>query len=116
FSKAYGLAGLRVGYGIAHPRVADLMNRVRQPFNVSSVALAAAEAALGDEEFIARSAEINRRGMKQLTEAFAELGLEWIPSAANFVAFQARDAAGVSLAPPRQGALVRQIARYGMPE
>ncbi|HAF54647.1 MAG TPA: histidinol-phosphate transaminase, partial [Thauera sp.] len=67
FSKAYGLAGLRVGYGIAHPEVADLMNRVRQPFNVSSVGLAAAEAALADEEFIARSAEINRRGMAQLT-------------------------------------------------
>lgn len=116
FSKAYGLAGLRVGYGIAHPRVADLMNRVRQPFNVSSVALAAAEAALGDEEFIARSAEINRRGMKQLTEAFAELGLEWIPSAANFVTFKVGDAAGVNLALLRQGVIVRPIAGYGMPE
>jgi len=116
FSKAYGLAGLRVGYGIAHPEVADLMNRVRQPFNVSSVALAAAEAALGDEEFIARSAEINRRGMKQLTEAFAELGLEWIPSAANFVTFKVGDAAGVNLALLRQGVIVRPIAGYGMPE
>ncbi len=116
FSKAYGLAGLRVGYGIAHPEVADLMNRVRQPFNVSSVALAAAEAALGDEEFIARSAELNRRGMKQLTEAFAELGLEWIPSAANFVTFKVGDAAGVNLALLRQGVIVRPIAGYGMPE
>ncbi|WP_068806401.1 histidinol-phosphate transaminase [Thauera phenolivorans] len=116
FSKAYGLAGLRVGYGIAHPEVADLMNRVRQPFNVSSVALAAAEAALGDEEFIARSAEINRRGMKQLTEALAELGLEWIPSAANFVTFKVGDAAGVNLALLRQGVIVRPIAGYGMPE
>ena len=81
FSKAYGLAGLRVGYAIAHPEVADLMNRVRQPFNVSSVALAAAEAALDDDEFLARSAEVNRRGMAQLVAAFRELGLEWIPSA-----------------------------------
>ena len=115
FSKAYGLAGLRVGYGIAHPEVADLMNRVRQPFNVSSVGLAAAEAALADEEFIARSAEINRRGMAQLTAAFAELGLEWIPSAGNFVTFKAGDAVGVNQALLRQGVIVRPIAAYGMP-
>jgi len=115
FSKAYGLAGLRVGYGIAHPEVADLMNRVRQPFNVSSVGLAAAEAALGDEEFIARSAEINRRGMAQLTAAFAELGLEWIPSAGNFVTFKAGDAVGLNQALLRQGVIVRPIGAYGMP-
>ncbi|WEN41735.1 Histidinol-phosphate aminotransferase [Thauera sp. GDN1] len=115
FSKAYGLAGLRVGYGIAHPDVADLMNRVRQPFNVSSVGLAAAEAALGDEEFIARSAEINRRGMAQLTAAFTELGLEWIPSAGNFVTFKAGDAVGINQALLRQGVIVRPIGAYGMP-
>ena len=115
FSKAYGLAGLRVGYGIAHPEVADLMNRVRQPFNVSSVGLAAAEAALADEEFIARSAEINSRGMAQLTAAFAELGLEWIPSAGNFVTFKAGDAVGINQALLRQGVIVRPIAAYGMP-
>ena len=115
FSKAYGLAGLRVGYGIAHPEVADLMNRVRQPFNVSSVGLAAAEAALADEEFIARSAEINRRGMAQLTAAFVELGLEWIPSAGNFVTFKVGDAVGINQALLRQGVIVRPIAAYGMP-
>ncbi|HHW64192.1 MAG TPA: histidinol-phosphate transaminase [Rhodocyclaceae bacterium] len=115
FSKAYGLAGLRVGYGIAHPEVADLMNRVRQPFNVSSVGLAAAEAALADEEFIARSAEINRRGMAQLTTAFVELGLEWIPSAGNFVTFKVGDAVGINQALLRQGVIVRPIAAYGMP-
>lgn len=115
FSKAYGLAGLRVGYGIAHPDVADLMNRVRQPFNVSSVGLAAAEAALGDEEFIARSAEINRRGMAQLTAAFTELGLEWIPSAGNFVTFKVGDAIGINQALLRQGVIVRPIGAYGMP-
>ena len=115
FSKAYGLAGLRVGYAIAHPEVADLMNRVRQPFNVSSVALAAAEAALDDDEFLARSAEVNRRGMVQLVAAFRELGLEWIPSAGNFVTFKVGDAIGVNQALLRQGVIVRPIAAYGMP-
>lgn len=115
FSKAYGLAGLRVGYAIAHPEVADLMNRVRQPFNVSSVALAAAEAALADDEFLAQSAELNRRGMVQLTDAFAALGLEWIPSAGNFVTFKVGDAAGVNRALLQQGVIVRPIAGYGMP-
>ncbi|MDX9836720.1 MAG: histidinol-phosphate transaminase [Azoarcus sp.] len=116
FSKAYGLAGLRVGYAIAHPEVADLMNRVRQPFNVSSVALAAAEAALGDEEFLAQSAEINRRGMVQITGALTEFGLEWIPSSGNFVAFRAGDAAAVHRALLKRGVIVRPIASYGMPE
>ncbi|MCK6408596.1 histidinol-phosphate transaminase [Thauera sp.] len=116
FSKAYGLAGLRVGYGIGHPEVVDLMNRVRQPFNVTSVALAAAEAALGDDEFLARSAEVNRRGMEQLVAAFRELGLEWIPSAGNFVTFKVGDAIGVNQALLRQGVIVRPIAAYGMPQ
>lgn len=116
FSKAYGLAGLRVGYGIAHPDVADLMNRVRQPFNVSSIALAAAEAALADEEFLAHSAELNRRGMTQITAALTELGLEWIPSAGNFVTFKVGDGAAVNLGLLRQGVIVRPIAGYGMPE
>ena len=116
FSKAYGLAGLRVGYAIAHPDVADLMNRVRQPFNVSSVALAAAEAALADEEFLAQSAELNRRGMVQLTAAFAELGLTWIPSSGNFVTVKVGDAAAVNQALLKRGVIVRPIAGYGMPE
>ncbi len=115
-SKAYGLAGLRVGYAIAHPEVADLMNRVRQPFNVSSIALAAAEAVLADDEFLARSADINRRGMTQLTAAFAALGLEWIPSAGNFVTVKVGDAAAVNQSLLRQGVIVRPIAGYGMPQ
>jgi histidinol-phosphate aminotransferase len=116
FSKAYGLAGLRVGYGIGHPDVIDLMNRVRQPFNVSSVALAAAEAALGDDEFLAQSAHVNDRGMAQITEALAELGLEWIPSAGNFVTFKVGDSARVNASLLRQGVIVRPIGGYGMPE
>ena len=115
-SKAYGLAGLRVGYAIAHPDVADLMNRVRQPFNVSNIALAAAEAVLADDEFLARSAEINGRGMVQITEAFAAMGLEWIPSAGNFVTVKVGDAAKVNQALLRQGVIVRPIAGYGMPQ
>lgn len=116
FSKAYGLAGLRVGYGVGHPGIIDLMNRVRQPFNVSSVALAAAAAALQDEEFLARSAEINRRGMSQITDALEALGLQWIPSAGNFVTFKVGDGAAVNAALLRQGVIVRPIAGYGMPE
>ena len=116
FSKAYGLAGLRVGYGLGHPAVIDLLNRVRQPFNVGSVALAAAAAALFDSDFLARSYEVNRAGMAQLTAGFARLGLEWIPSAGNFVTFRAGDGAGVNRRLLRQGVIVRPIAGYGMPE
>lgn len=116
FSKAYGLAGLRVGYGLGHPSVIDLMNRVRQPFNVSSLALAAAEAALADEEFLAKSAELNRRGIAQLLEGFRELGLAWIPSTANFVTVRVGDAAAVNARLLKQGVIVRPIAGYGMPE
>lgn len=80
FSKIYGLAGLRVGYALAHPDVADLMNRVRQPFNVGSLGLAAAEAALADDDFIRRSFELNSLGMKQLVSGFERLGIDYIPS------------------------------------
>src|ERR671930_1631068 len=84
FSKAYGLAGLRVGYAFAHASVADIMNRVRQPFNVNSIALAAARAALGDMEFVARSYAENLQGLAQLQQGARSLGLDYIPSFANF--------------------------------
>lgn len=116
FSKAYGLAGLRVGYGIGAPAVIDLMNRVRQPFNVSTIALAAAEAALGDTAFLRASAELNRRGMAQYTQAFARLGLRWLPSCGNFLTVEVGDAAAVNAALLRQGIIVRPIANYGLPE
>src|SRR3954454_13962043 len=86
FSKAYGLAGLRVGYALAHPTVADVMNRVRQPFNVNNVALAAAAAALNDMEFVARSYAENLQGMRQIEEGVRGLGLDYIPSYGNFLA------------------------------
>src|ERR671915_76354 len=85
FSKAYGLAGLRVGYALAHPSVADVMNRVRQPFNVNSIGLAAAAAALDDMEFVARSYAENLQGLKRLAEGSRALGLDFIPSFGNFL-------------------------------
>ncbi|MDR3214335.1 MAG: histidinol-phosphate transaminase [Azoarcus sp.] len=114
--KAYGLAGLRLGYAVAHPDVAGLMNRVRQPFNASVVAQAAAVAALEDGDFVRKVAENNRQGMAQLTAAFIELGLEWIPSFGNFVTVRVGDGAQVNRALLDQGVIVRPIAGYGLPE
>jgi len=120
FSKAYGLAGLRVGYALAHPTVADVMNRVRQPFNVNSIALAAAAAALDDMEFVARSYADNLQGMKQLEEGAGALGLEFIPSHGNFltirVAQGGKPAAEVYKRLLRRGVIVRPVAGYGLPE
>ena len=116
FSKAYGLAALRVGYSISHPDVAELLNRVRQPFNVNSVALAAARAALYDEEHLDRAVEVNRHGMKQFTTAFERMGLDYIPSVGNFVSVDVGQPAhvinGVLL---RNGIIVRPVENYGMP-
>jgi histidinol-phosphate aminotransferase len=116
FSKAYGLAGLRVGYALAHPAVADLMNRVRQPFNVNSISLAAAAAGLGDHDFVRRSFELNCAGMRSVTAGLTRLGLAYIPSAGNFVSFKVLDAAGVFQRLLRRGVIVRPIAGYGMPD
>jgi histidinol-phosphate aminotransferase len=116
FSKIYGLAGLRVGYAYAAQGVADLMNRVRQPFNVNSVALASAAAALGDTDFVRKSYELNQKGMRQLTDGFKRLGLDYIPSFGNFVSFRVKDAAGVFQKLLHAGIIVRPIASYGMPQ
>ena len=116
FSKAYGLAGLRVGFGVCHADIADLMNRVRQPFNVNSIAQAAAVASLDDEDFVARSYALNQAGMAQLTQGFNKLGLEYIPSFANFVSFAVKDAAQVNQKLLKNGVIVRPIANYGMPD
>ncbi len=116
FSKAHGLAGLRVGYGISSPAVAEVLNRVRPPFNVNSVALAAAAAALEDATHVERAVQNNRNGMRQLCEAFTETGLEYIPSAGNFVCVDFRKPAkAVNEALLRQGVIVRLVAEYGMP-
>lgn len=116
FSKAYGLAGFRIGYGMASPEVADLLNRVRQPFNCNMLALAAAEAALDDEAYIRRTIELNNAGMQQLTAAFQAMDLSWIPSSGNFVSVDLkRDAAPVYQALLQEGVIVRPVANYQMP-
>jgi histidinol-phosphate aminotransferase len=116
FSKAYGLAGLRVGFGLMHASVADILNRVRQPFNVNSVAQAAAIASLADEDFVARSYAANQAGMKQLTLGLTELGLTFIPSFANFVSFKVPNAAAVNQQLLQNGVIVRPVANYDMPD
>ena len=115
FSKAYGLAGLRVGFGLAHPEVIDLLNRVRQPFNVNALALVAAEAALGDHDFLERTRTVNAEGMAQLEAGFTRLGLPTIPSCGNFMAVEVGDAGRIYQSLLRQGIIVRPVASYGMP-
>ena len=116
FSKAYGLAGLRVGFALSHPEIASLLNRVRQPFNVNHIALAAATAALGDRAHLEASLKLNQAGRVQWAEAAAELGLEYIASAANFICLDVgRPAAAVYEQLLREGVIVRPVAAYGLP-
>jgi histidinol-phosphate aminotransferase len=116
FSKAYGLAGLRIGYAFAHRGIAGLMNRVRQPFNVNSIALAAAAAALDDHEFVRRSFDLNQTGMRQITQGLDRLGLNCIPSSGNFISFRVNHAADVFRQLLQRGVIVRPVASYGMPD
>jgi histidinol-phosphate aminotransferase len=117
FSKAYGLAGLRVGYALAHPSVADIMNRVRQPFNVNSVALSAARAALDDMEFVARSYAENLQGLRHLEEGSRALGLDYIPSHGNFLTIKVGKAGDIYKRLLRRGVIVRPVGGgYGLPE
>ncbi len=120
FSKAYGLAGLRVGYAIAQPALTDLMNRVRAPFNVNVPAQAAAIAALDDRAFLEESYRLNRAGYAQLTRAFDAAGIEYVPSSGNFILFRAGDDhdAGprVNFALLQRGIIVRPVTNYGLPQ
>jgi histidinol-phosphate aminotransferase len=116
FSKAYGLAGLRVGYGVAQPELTDLLNRVRHPFNVNSAAQAAAVAALNDAAFVEESYRLNRSGMQQLNDAFRLLGLEYVPSFGNFVLVKVGDAVRVYQELLKRGVIVRPVGNYGLPE
>ena len=117
FSKAYGLAGLRVGYSISSPEIADLLNRVREPFNNNSLALVAAESALGDRDYLRHSIELNRDGMRQLTDFFQASNLDWIASAGNFVLVDLKqDALPVYQALLNKGVIVRPVANYGLSE
>lgn len=116
FSKAYGLAGLRVGFGLMHADVADILNRVRQPFNVNSIAQAAAIASLADDDFVARSYAANQAGMAQLTQGITKLGLDFIPSFANFISLKVPNAAQVNQQLLKKGVIVRPVANYEMPD
>lgn len=117
FSKAYGLAGLRIGYSICHPDIANLINRVRQPFNANSLALLAAETALSDEEYIKQSVKTNQQGMKQMTEGLSQLGIDYIPSVGNFIcAEMPQDAAAINQSLLERGVIVRPVANYGLTE
>lgn len=117
FSKAYGLAALRVGFALSSPAIADLLNRVRAPFNVTSTGLAGAEAALGDEAYLAESRRINLDGMRQLEQGLSGLGISWIPSAGNFITAEfATDTGQLYQDLMRQGIIVRPLGVYGMPD
>lgn len=116
FSKAYGLAGLRIGFGLMHATVADMLNRVRQPFNVNNIAQAAAVASLADDDFVERSYALNQAGMLQIAQGLTALNLSYIPSFANFISFKIENAAQVNQQLLKNGVIVRPIANYEMPD
>jgi histidinol-phosphate aminotransferase len=116
FSKIYGLASLRVGYGYAGADLIALLNRVRQPFNVNAIGQAAALAALDDQEFTEKCVRENRAGLAQLEAGFRALGREFVPSVANFIMVKVGDGARVFDALQRRGVIVRPMKSYGMPE
>lgn len=117
FSKIHGLAALRIGYAISNPVIADLMNRVRQPFNANVPAMAAALAALDDNEHVSRSRDVNCAGLMRLGDSLRQLGLAFIPSVANFITFHtAGDAMPIYQGLLREGVIVRPIGGYGLPE
>jgi len=116
FSKIHGLAGLRIGYGVSGAGIADMLNRVRQPFNVNSLAMVAAESALVDDHHIIKSRQLNRDGLAQLQVTFEQLGLDYIPSAGNFISVDVgRSGAEVYEQLLQRGVIVRPIANYEMP-
>jgi len=116
FSKIFGLAGLRIGYGISSPELADFLNRVRQPFNANSLALLAAEAALDDVAHVETSRKANQQGMALIEEACRQRGLDYIPSAGNFIAIDfGRPAMGLFQSMMQLGVIVRPVENYGMP-
>jgi len=116
FSKIYGLASVRVGYGYASAELAGLLNRVRQPFNVNAIGQAAAAAALDDEAFVNRTRTINAAGLRQFEAGFTVLGLEWVPSVANFMLVKVGDGARVYAELQKRGVIVRPMKPYGMPQ
>ncbi len=116
FSKAYGLAGLRVGYALAQPDGIDLLNKVRQPFNVNAMAQAAAVAALEDEAHLQATRRMLRDGRKQLMDGMRKLGLDPVESVTNFILFPFKKAAGLTAALTKRKVIVRPMAGFGLPE
>lgn len=116
FSKIYGLAGLRIGYGIAAPEVADLLNRVRQPFNANNLAIAAAIAALKDEAFVTQSYNTNKAGMQQVKAGLNALKIEHLPAHGNFITIKVAGASKINQKLLQRGVIVRPLAGYGMPD
>ena len=115
FSKAWGLASLRIGYAISHPDVANILNRVRQPFNANSFALAAAAAVLNDQDYLSRGKRVNSDGLSQIAAGLESLGLSYISSVGNFICFDTGgDEMEVFDALLRKGVIVRPVGNYGM--
>ena len=116
FSKAYGLAGLRVGYAVCHEDIADMLNRVRQPFNVNALSLAAATAALQDDEHLQQCIDMNTKGIKFWRAACQYRGLDYIPTVGNFITIDfEQDAMPIYEALLREAVIVRPIGNYGLP-
>ncbi|MDA7746247.1 histidinol-phosphate transaminase [Psychromonas sp.] len=122
FSKAYGLAGLRVGYSISHADIANILNRVRQPFNCNALALKAAETILQDEDYLAAGVALNNAGMKDLCAFFTKHNLEYIPSMGNFVTVNVGSTCDKKTGDEvyqqllQEGVIVRPITGYGLPK
>ncbi len=117
FSKVYGLAGLRIGYSISGDEIANLLNRARQPFNVNSLAQAAAVAALADDEHVQHSVTTNTAGLRQLSAFFESQGLDYIPSVGNFICVKVGNKANeIYEGLLRAGVIVRPVDNYGMGE
>jgi histidinol-phosphate aminotransferase len=116
FSKLYGLAGLRVGYGVGSSELIELMQRVRQPFNVNAAAQWAALAAIGDTEHVRRTLEVNREGMEYLTRELTALGVQYVPSHANFLLLRVGDGNAIFQRLLIEGIIVRPMAVYGLPQ
>ncbi len=116
FSKAYGLAGLRVGYALSSPQIAEILNNIRQPFNVNSLALSASEMALYDQDFIAKTRALNHEQKQSLYKGLDSLGLAFVKSSANFVMVNVGDAENVFQELLEQGVIVRPLTGFGLPE
>jgi histidinol-phosphate aminotransferase len=116
FSKIYGLAGLRIGYGIGHPDLIAAMEKVRQPFNINAICQAGALAALEDTKHVERTRRTNARGMKLFAREFRRLKLEFVPSAANFILVRVGDGARVFHEMQKLGVIVRPMGGYALPE